>query len=85
VEQIAPTPEDAARSVEALSTLLGMFRSIQRVQQGAPADAAMAQAIDSLKIERRDDRAVLTANIPIDLLKQLTTPARSADDTNGLR
>ncbi|WP_213806497.1 hypothetical protein [Granulicella sp. dw_53] len=85
VEQIAPTPEDAARSVEALSTLLGMFRSIQRVQQGAPADAAMAQAIDSLKIERKDDRAVLTANIPMDMLKQLTTPARSADDTNGLR
>jgi len=75
VEQIAPTEADAARSAESLSTLLGLFRSIQRLQQGTPADATMAQAIDSLKIERHGDRAVMTGNVPIDLLKQLATPA----------
>jgi hypothetical protein len=75
VEQIAPNEVEAAKSAEALSTLLGMFRSLQRVQQGAPADAAMSQAIDSLKIDRHEDRAVLTGSVSIDLLKQLTTPA----------
>jgi hypothetical protein len=83
VEQIAPTEEDAARSVEALSTLLGILRSIQRTQQGAPADAAMTQAIDSLKIERHEDRAVLTANIPLDLVKELATPISQSDAPHG--
>ncbi len=35
----------------------------------------MEQAIDSLKIEQHKDRAVLTANIPMTLVKQLATPA----------
>jgi hypothetical protein len=74
VEQIAPTEVDAARSAEAFSTLLGLLRSLQRVQQGAPADAALAQAMDSLKIEQHQDRAVLTASIPLDMVKQLVTP-----------
>jgi len=74
VEQIAPTEADAAKSAESLSTLLGLLRSLQRVQQGAPSDTAVAQAMESLKIEQHKDRAVLTANIPLDLVKQLVTP-----------
>jgi hypothetical protein len=74
VEEIAPSEADAAKSAEMLSTLLGVFRSIQRVQ-GAPTEAAMEQAIDSLRIEQHKDRAVLTGNIPIALVKQLATPA----------
>ncbi|CAN5526604.1 hypothetical protein BH10ACI4_BH10ACI4_23640 [soil metagenome] len=86
VEQIAPTELDAARSAESLSTLLGLFRSLQRAQQGAPSDAAMMQAVDSLKIEQHKDRAVVTANIPMDLLKQLATPsAQSETSVNGAR
>jgi hypothetical protein len=79
VDQIAPSEADAARSVEALSTLLGMFKSLQRVQQGAPVDLAMEQVINSLKIEQHKDRAVLTASIPIDVIKQMTTPAARND------
>jgi hypothetical protein len=75
IDQIAPSEAEAARSVEALSTLLGMLRSLQRVQQGAPVDLAMEQTINSLKIEQRKDRAVLTASIPLDLIRQMTTPA----------
>jgi hypothetical protein len=75
IEEIAPTEGDAAKSAEMLSTLLGVFRSIQRVQRGVPTEAAMEQAIDSLKIEQHKDRAVLTGNIPIALVKQLATPA----------
>ena len=74
VEEIAQNEADAAKSAEMLSTLLGVFRSIQRVQ-GAPSEAAMEQAIESLRIEQHKDRAVLTGNIPITLVKQLATPA----------
>jgi hypothetical protein len=35
----------------------------------------MEQAIDSLRIEQHKDRAVLTGNIPMALVKQLATPA----------
>ncbi len=75
VEEFAPSEVAAARSVEALSTLLEVFRSLQRVQERTPADVPMAQAIGSLKVEQHKDRAVLTANIPIELLKQLATPS----------
>ncbi|MCU1320797.1 MAG: hypothetical protein JWM43_446 [Acidobacteriaceae bacterium] len=86
VEQIAPTELDAARSAESLSTLLGLFRSLQRAQQGAPSDAAITQAMDSLKVEQHKDRAVVTANIPMDLLKQLATPsAQGETSVNGAR
>jgi hypothetical protein len=78
VEEIAPSEADAAKSAEMLSTLLGVFRSIQRVQS-APTEAAMEQAIDSLRIEQHKDRAVLTGNIPIALVKQLATPASPGD------
>ena len=79
VDEIAPTEADAAKSVESLSTLLGMFRSIQRLQREDAGDAAMEQAIESLKVERRGDRAVLTANVPINLVKQLATSTGEND------
>jgi hypothetical protein len=85
VDEIAPTEADAAKSVEALSTLLGMFRSIQRLQRGDGNDAAMEQTIESLKVERRGDRAELTANVPISLVKQLATPANDAADSAATR
>jgi hypothetical protein len=74
VEEIAPTEKDAARSTEALSTLLALLRSLQRASNDTPRDAAVMQAIESIKIEQHKDRAVLTASIPLDLVKQITTP-----------
>jgi hypothetical protein len=82
VEQIAANEADAARSAEGLSTLLGLFRGLERARQGAPEDAAMAKAIDSIKIDQKKERAVLTANIPLELVKQLATPS---GDTNSSR
>ena len=38
-------------------------------------DKAVVELIDSAKIEQRKDRAILTANIPLDLVKRLTTPS----------
>lgn len=75
IDEIAPTAAEAARSAESLQTLLGLLRSIQRVNQGASSDAPIAQALDSIRITQHEDRAVLTATLPPELLRQLTAPA----------
>ncbi|HWZ51684.1 MAG TPA: hypothetical protein VNW54_09475 [Granulicella sp.] len=80
IDEILPSEDDAARSTAALSALLDLFRSFQRLQLNArgtqesrdPKDAALRQLIDSLKIQQQKDRAVLTATLPLDLLKQIT-------------
>jgi hypothetical protein len=74
IEEIAPSEADAAHSTESLTTLLGLFKSLQQAQPITSNDAALRQVTDSIKIEQHKERAILTANIPIDLLKQLTAP-----------
>jgi hypothetical protein len=78
IEQITPTDTDAAHATETMSGLLNLFRSVQQgqaqLQSHAP-HAAFREMTDSMKIEHHRDRAVLTANIPLELVKQLATPA----------
>ena len=80
VEQIAPTEADAVNSADALGGLLRLVHLIQpKVEAHSdPEDAeAMRQFTSSIKIEQHKDRAVLTANVPLGLLKGLT------DSSNG--
>ena len=76
VEQITPSEDDAAKATETLTTLLSLLKSVQQVQSrlqpGTPADAAWQSLTDSAKVERHKDRAVLSANIPLESIKQLT-------------
>ena len=74
IEEIAPTEADAAHTTQSLNTLLGLFKSIQQAQPRTSNDAALLHLTDSIKIEQDNDRAVLTANVPVSLLKQLTAP-----------
>ena len=81
VEQIAPTEEDATRSADALGGLLRLVRIIQpkvEAQSDKPDAAAERELMASLKIEQHKDRAVLTANLPLELLKKLAAPATGA-------
>jgi hypothetical protein len=79
IEQIAPTEDDAAQASATLTTLLGLVKSVQRAQMrmqpNAAPDASFLEIMNSAKIEQHKDRAVLTANIPIDLVRKLTTPS----------
>ena len=79
IEQIAPTEGDAAHATATLATLLTLGRSITQTQAqmrpSAPSDAGVRELMDSAKIEQHKDRAVLTANIPIELIKKLATPS----------
>lgn len=77
VEQIAPTEAEANRSTEALGNLVQLIQAIPP-KVAAQADKQDADALNqfttSLKIEQHNDRAVLTASLPLDLLKKLATP-----------
>jgi hypothetical protein len=73
IEQLSPTDADAARSAQSLTAILGLFKSIQQQMQPRNAsDKAFLNMIESLKLEQRKDRAILTATVPVELLQQLT-------------
>ncbi|WP_353071927.1 hypothetical protein [Tunturiibacter gelidiferens] len=78
IEQIATTDAEAARATETLASLLTLMKSVQQaqaqIQPHPTTDAAFRELTDSTKIEQHKDRAVLTANIPLELVKQLATP-----------
>jgi hypothetical protein len=74
IDEIAPTEADASKSVESLNMLVGIFKSIEHIKPASPQDEAIADAVNSLKIEQHGERAELTANIPLNLLRQLATP-----------
>ncbi|MEO6805354.1 MAG: hypothetical protein ABI209_04320 [Edaphobacter sp.] len=80
IEQIAPTEADATHATQTLTTLLTLVKSVQqaqtRMQSNPGTDTSFLELMNSVKIEQHKDRAVLTANIPIDLVKRLTTPSR---------
>jgi hypothetical protein len=81
IEQIAPTDIDAARSTAALNSLLQLIQAIQpkvEAQSDAPDAEALRQFTSSIKIEQNKDHAVLTANLPVQLLKKLATPDSTA-------
>jgi hypothetical protein len=79
IEQIAPTDADAAHAAETLTTLLVVLKSVEQTRTQMPrketSDASFLELMDSAKIEQHRDRAVLTANIPLDLVKSLATPS----------
>ena len=75
IEQIAPNDADASRATETLSSLITLMKSVQQAQaqmQPHPTtDAAFRELTESTKVEQHKDHAVLTANIPLELVKQL--------------
>jgi hypothetical protein len=79
IEQIAPTEADASHATATLATLLTLGKSVEQTESqmhpNTSPDAEVHELIGSAKIEQHKDRAVLTANIPIDLIKRLATPS----------
>jgi len=86
IDEILPNEAAAEQSTQALTALLNLFRSFQDLQfnlhrsGGEPLsqDAVLHQAIDSIKIQQQKDRTILTAVLPLDLLKQLTNASASS-------
>ncbi len=78
VEQIAPTDADAARAAEVLTTLVGLVRSVEQAQPREADDAAAAKALDSLRVEQRRNRAVVTGTVPVEVVRRLFSTAGGA-------
>jgi hypothetical protein len=81
VEQIAPTEADAARSAEVMGNLVQLIQAIQpkvETQADKPDADALREVTSSLKIEQHKDRMVLTASVPLELVKKLATPVGDA-------
>lgn len=79
IEQIAPNDTDAAQATTTLATLLTLGKSIEQTESqmhpNAPPDPGVRELISSAKVEQHKDHAILTANIPLDLVKKLATPS----------
>jgi hypothetical protein len=79
VEQITPTDIDAAHATATMATLVTLGKSIEQTETqlhpNAPPDTGVRELINSAKVEQHRDHAVLTANIPLDLVKRLATPS----------
>jgi hypothetical protein len=78
VEEIAPTEADAQRATEALRSLLAFIKTIEGSQPQAIEDAELKRALDSFAVEQQRDRAVVTATVPLDLLRRLSGADQTA-------
>jgi hypothetical protein len=89
IEELAPSDAAAQHTVEAMTTLLNILRGIGAAEPANnAADAAMRDVLDSIKLEQKQDRAVLNATATIDQMKALTsakiTDADNAPDENPI-
>jgi hypothetical protein len=73
VEQIAASEEEAHRSTLKLKTLLALFHQMQQFQDKGPDAAMIDRLASSIQIEQKGDRAILTAKIPLDLVRKVTS------------
>jgi len=73
IEEIASSEAEAAKAAESLGALLGLVKSIESSQPRAVEDAELKAVLDSLKVDRRKERAVVTATIPLELVKRISS------------
>lgn len=68
--------EQAAEQLtEWVNTFLAIFHSAEISVGGQTPDPDVKKALDSLKVEQKNDRAVLTAILPIELLRKMVAEA----------
>ena len=79
VEEFAPSEADAAKSAQSLSGLLALLQGIQGTQGGGGGDAALAGFLQSMKIEQRRDRVLLTGRVPAELATKIGLKRHDGD------
>ena len=80
VEELAPTEASAENSVESLRTFLSIYKMVDRVQAAnTPADVQFREMAASIHVEQHKERAIITATVPLDLLRK-TLAAAPAND-----
>jgi hypothetical protein len=71
VDELTQSETAAVQSAESLTELLKLFRTMEQAQQ--PSDPLLNEFVNSIRIEPHKDRATLTATLPPDVLKRLTS------------
>jgi hypothetical protein len=73
VEEIAPSQADAAATTNALQSMLGLLSSAMTAVQNNPQSNDYRAVINSATVTQHGSRTVLTATVPVDLVKQLAS------------
>ena len=71
VEEIAPNSAAASVSATSLEALLGIFKTAENVLPTTATSAETKALLDSVQIDNHNERAVLTATIPVGLVRKL--------------
>jgi hypothetical protein len=74
IEEIAPNGPAATVSADSIEALLNVAKTAENVLPNALTNPDTKTLLDSIQIEHHDDRAVLTATIPLGLLQKLAVP-----------
>jgi hypothetical protein len=80
IEEIAPNSAGATVSADSIEALLTVAKTAENVLPNALTNPDTKALLDSVEIEHHNDRAVLTATIPLGLLQKLAVPP---DDRTG--
>lgn len=73
IEEIAPTQAEATASADALSTFVTIGRAAENNLPASMTNADVRDLLNSTNIQHRDDRAVVTAILPVALVNKLVT------------
>ena len=74
IEEIAPNGTAATLSADSLEALLSIFKTAENALPNAVTNPDTKALLNSVEIEHHNDRAVVTAIIPMSLLQKLTSP-----------
>jgi hypothetical protein len=80
IEEIAPTEATAADTAESVQTILRLARAAQDSAAPGPLDQPMRSMLNSIKMERHSNKAVLTGTIPTPLLQHLLDAPQDIHD-----
>lgn len=67
--------QEAKQLTTQVNTFLSIFHSAEIAVAGQAPDPDVKKALDSLKVDQKDDRTVLTAIIPTELLRKIVAEA----------
>lgn len=74
IEEIAPNAPAATVSADSIEALLNVAKTAENVLPNALTNPDTKALLDSVQIEHHNDRAILTATIPLGLLQKLAIP-----------
>jgi hypothetical protein len=76
-EAFTQSGDDAKRITDQVNTFLNIFHTAESSASTQGTDPDVKQFFDSLKVDQKDDRAVLTANLPAGFIKKVFSEAPS--------